>query len=189
MVGCAADRKGYFMFNRLLLAVILAVPLALAQEEGGGMGGGGMGGGGGRGGGAGGDGLNVPTIRPQQRQSPLEQFGEKLKLSKEQREQTSTILNAAFEESMSLRTELDKGRVSIASAMISGKGGDELKKMLDQYAVLESQMTAIEAKAFAKILATLKPNQLSHAGQSFELLGQVFERPQRQPGGGGRRGR
>lgn len=166
------------MLIRILLAAALATTLASAQgKKGGGGGGGGMGGMGM------GGGISV------QRPSKLEEFADKLKLSKEQKEQVQTMLSAAMEQSAPLRDQMDKGRVSIAGAMIEGKSADELKKLLDDYTSLATQMTAIEAATFAKVVGTLKPNQQSKAAPAFELMAAVMERPAGGRPGGGRKGR
>jgi alanyl-tRNA synthetase len=167
------------MFVRLLLTAILATTLASAQRGGGGGGGRGGGGGGGAGGGGG---MMMP-----QRQSKANQFADKLKLSKEQQEEANTALMAAVQELAPVRAEMDKSRVAIAGALIEGKGGDELKKLMDEYASAAAQMTGIEVKAFSKVYASLKPNQQAKAGQAYELLAEALD--SMGGGGGGRGGR
>jgi Spy/CpxP family protein refolding chaperone len=158
------------MFVRLLLAAVLATTLVYAQggKKGGGAGGGGMGGG-----------MGAP-----QRPSKLEQFADKLKLTKEQKQDLQGVLTDAFKEAAPLRDQMDQGRVAIAGAMIEGKSADDLKKLSDDYTILAAQMTGIEAKTFGKIYESLKPNQQPKAGQAFELLVAVLE----PAGGGGRAG-
>ena len=174
------------MFRRLLLMGSLAVALATAQGRGGGggMGGGGgdeMGGGGGGGMGGGGGGGGVMARKP----TKAEQFADKLKLTKEQREEAATILSAARERSGSIRADLDDKRAKIAGAMIDGKTGDELNKLTAEYAAAAAQMTKVEADAFAKIYAGLKPNQQSKADQAFELMDGMFSGPTGRPRGAG----
>jgi hypothetical protein len=163
------------MVGRIILAVTLAATLASAQ---GGRGGGGMGG------------NNMGTTMPQttrmQRQSPFEQFCEKLKLNKEQTSDAQNILAAAAQQAGPVREQLDKNRADIAGAMIEGKSQDEIKKLVDAHSGLQAQLDGIEADAFGKLFATLKPNQQSKAGQAFEFMAAMFDRPG--GGGGGRRG-
>ena len=83
-----------------------------------------------------------------------------------------------------MRAELDKQRAQIAGAMIDGKTGDDLNKALADYAAAAAQMTKVEAEAFAKIYALLKPNQQAKADQAFELMAGMFA-----GGQGGRGGR
>ncbi|HTS31323.1 MAG TPA: hypothetical protein VMH81_35865 [Bryobacteraceae bacterium] len=158
------------MYKRLLLVVALATTLAFAQGKGGrnnnmnsGMGGG------------------MPAARP----TRFDQFVEKLRLSKEQRDEVVSILKAAMEQSTDLRSKLEKDRIDLAGAMIESRT-DDVKKILDDYTSLSAQYTDIEAKTFGKIYESLKPNQQAKAGQAFELLVAVLDRP---GGGGGGRGR
>jgi Spy/CpxP family protein refolding chaperone len=162
------------MFVRLLLTAALLSTLALAQ------GGGGMKGGGGGGTndmGMGGGGMRT------QRPSKFDQIADKLKLSKEQREQAQTIVDAAREEAAELRESLVKARLGIADALVNAKGDDEVKKAQDAYATEVAKMTGLEAKAFGKIYALLKPNQQSKASQAWDLMADMFSSSGR---GGGR---
>ncbi|HYW48289.1 MAG TPA: hypothetical protein VE959_35825 [Bryobacteraceae bacterium] len=172
------------MFLRLLLVAILAATLAPAQR-----GGGGGGGGGGRGGSNTGASMPMRT----QRQSSFDLFSEKLKLSKDQSAEAGKILADAAGKATPLRPQLDKSRADIAGAIIDAKSPDEIKKLMDDHTALMAQMDAIEADAFSQIFATLKPNQQSKAGQAFELMAAMLDRPAGGGGGGGggggRRGR
>jgi hypothetical protein len=173
------------MFGRFVLLAVLAVSCTFAQEEGGGGGGGGGRGGGGGGGMGGGSG-----ITPMPRKTKLELFGEKLKLNtKEQGPEVEKILTAAVQEAAPVRTQLDRGRAALAESIINNKGDDDFKKTQDAVAGLIAQLTAIEAKAFGQVLAVLKPNQQSKAGQAFELLDGFFDEAQVSGGGRGGRGR
>jgi Spy/CpxP family protein refolding chaperone len=164
------------------LAITLDTTLAFAQRGGGGMGGeGGMGeSGAGVGGGSSMGSSGIPRV---QRQSKLDMVADKLKLNREQKDQVQNIFLAALEESRPLGEQITKGREVIAGAMITGKSGDEIKKMLDQYAGLAAQMTGIETRAFAKVYALLKPNQQPKAPAAFEIMTGMFGA---QTGGGGR---
>ena len=180
------------MFARLLLAVMLAASLASAQRGGGGDEGFGGGGGGmdgmGRGAGGGTGGMGGGGMPRVVRPSKLEMFADKLKLTKDQKEELLKILSAGREEAMPLRQPIEQERVNITESILNGKA-DVLKKSLDNYAVLMAQMASVEAKAFAKVLSTLKPNQASKSAQAFELLGGTFDPPSRGMGRGGQRGR
>lgn len=170
------------MLVRCFLTVILAAGFAFAQGGRGGGGGGageeGMGGGGGMSGG-------MPRM---QRQSRQDMLFDKLKLNKEQKDQASQILSAAMEKAAPTRDLLNKGRIVIANAITGKAGEDEVKKMLGEYAAVSATMTGIEADAFAKLYALLKPNQQSKAPQAFELLAGMFASGGMQGGGGRGRG-
>jgi Spy/CpxP family protein refolding chaperone len=164
------------MFARLLLTAALFSTLALAQ---GGMKGGGGGGMNDMGGGMGG---GMPRG---QRPSRFDQVADKLKLNKEQKEQAQTIVDAAREEAAPLRESVAKARLGIADALVNAKGDDEVKKAQDAYAAEVVKMTGVEAKAFGKIYALLKPNQQSKAPQAWDLMADMFS----SSGRGGGRGR
>ena len=74
----------------------------------------------------------------------------------------------------------------IAQAFLAKAPEDQIKKLLDEYALVSAQMTGIEADAFAKVYAILKPNQQAKAAQAFELMGGMFMGG---AGGGGGMGR
>src|SRR3954454_23048551 len=182
------------MFKRLLLAGVLSAALASAQGRGGGgggdemggVGGGGMGGGGGRDMGAGRMGMGGCMAR---KPTKAEQFADKLKLNKEQREEVATIMMAALERSGSIRTDLDDRRAKLAGALIDGKPAEELNKLTTDYAAVAAQMTKVQADAFAKIYALLRPNQQGKADQAFELMAGMFSGPAARPRGPGGMGR
>jgi hypothetical protein len=166
------------MFKRLLMAGILAAGLASAQDEMGG-GGGSRGGGGGRGGDEMGGGGGV-----RRRVGKLELFVDKLKLNNQQKEEAQRTLNAALERLGAPRAEMENRRAKIAGAIIDGKPAGEVAKLTAEFAEMSAQVMKIEADAFAKVWATLKPNQQSKADQAFELLTGVFAQAGRARGGG-----
>ena len=173
------------MFARLVVTATLATVLASAQGgRGGGMGGGMDGGMGNERGGIGEGGMSGMP-RPQ-RQSKLDQIADKLKLNKDQKDEVQTIFQAAMEQAKPVNDQISKGREVIAGAIISGKSDDEIRKMMEQYAALAAQITAIESQAFTKVYALLKPNQQAKASAAFELMAGMFS--QRQGGGGRGRG-
>jgi hypothetical protein len=170
------------MFVRLLLTAMMATTLAFAQG-GGGMGDD-MGGTGGRGGGMGDDTGGMPRM---QRQSPFDIFADRLKLSKDQKTEALTVVSDALKESGPLRQQLMQARLDIAKAMLGGASADDLKKTMDTYTSVATQLTGLETKAFAKVCATLKPNQQGKAASAFELMAGMFNTLA--GGAGGRRGR
>jgi hypothetical protein len=173
------------VFWRIVLTAMMAAAMAFAQGGpggmGGDMGGGGMRGGergGGMDGGMGGGG----GMRPQ-RQSPFDVFSEKLKLSKDQRTEAETIVQDALKEMAPIEQQLQQARQNLAGVLINGQS-DQADQLLKSYAPLASQTAAIEAKAFAKICKMLKPNQEKNAGQAFQVLAEMLDRPR----AGGSRG-
>lgn len=168
------------MFRRLWLASALAACLAFSQGRGtgdmggDGMGGGGGGMGGGRGGMGGGMGDGMSGAPRAQRLSKIEQFYEKLKLNKDQKEEAAKILSEAAPKTRDVGEQITNGRRAIATALLQKKTDEELKPMVDAYAAVCAQMTTFEAEAFGKIYTGLKPNQQKNAAQAFELLSGVF---------------
>jgi Spy/CpxP family protein refolding chaperone len=124
-----------------------------------------------------------------QRQSQLDQFADKLKLNKEQRPQAETIMDAAREAMGPAQQKLIEARKNLAAALIGGQSGDAIDKLTKTYASLSAQTKMLEANAFAKICALLKPNQQSKAVQNFGLMAQLVESGQMGgPAGGGQAG-
>jgi hypothetical protein len=160
------------MLVRLLVTAALAGGLASAQRSGGAGGMGGMGG----------DAAMSGTMSPVRRQSKQDILFDKLKLNKGQKEEATKILSAAMEKAAPTRDVLAKGRVIIANTITGKASEDELKKLLGEYATVSATMTAIEAEAFGKLYALLKPNQQAKAPQAFEVLAGIFD------GGGQGRG-
>jgi Spy/CpxP family protein refolding chaperone len=152
------------MLGRVILALLLAAGLASAQR-------GGRGGGGSRGVDPGGD---FPMMAAGQHQSRLDKIAGQLKLNKEQRPQVETILSAAQEEATPVMDKILKVRVAVVNAIVAGRSQEEIDKMMTFYTAASAEMTSIEAKAFSKIFATLKPNQQSKAVPAFEQFAGIF---------------
>jgi hypothetical protein len=153
------------MLARFFLAAVLAAGLAFAQRGGGG---------GGRGddeGGGGGMGGGVAQVRHLTKQ---ETIFSKLKLNREQKEEATKILAAAMEKAAPARDLLVKGRIAIANSITGKASEDDLRTVLRDYTAVSATMTGIEAAAFGKLYALLKPNQQSKAPQTFELLAEVL---------------
>jgi hypothetical protein len=175
------------MVLRFLLAAVLAAGFAFAQGGRGGGGGDDMGGGGGGfggGGGMGGMGEGMGGgMRAAQKPTKAEQFMDKLKLNKDQKEEAVKILGEAAQKAAPIRDQINKGRQMIGTSILQKKSVDEMKPLMDAYTAVCGQMTALEVDAFSKIYAQLKPNQQKNAAQAFELMAGIFFPP---VSGGGR---
>ena len=165
------------MLWRITFTVVMTAVLACAQEGGGsGIGTDKMDGamrrnGGGEGGGG----------RGQQRQTPFDQFADKLKLSKDQKTEARSILGDASKDITATWQQLQQARQDLAGVYINGQP-DKADPILKQYVPLTAQVTNIEATAFARVCKLLKPNQRKNAPQAFEFLAEMFDRA----GNGGR---
>jgi Spy/CpxP family protein refolding chaperone len=157
------------MFIRLLLASALAVGLASAQRGGGGGGAGGDN--------MGGDSTGMSGGMPRaQRQSKLDIVADKLHLNKDQKDQASKIFAAAQEEASPINEQIRQGRNAITSAIIDGKTGDDLNKMMAQFTDLLAQKAVVEAKAYGKLYAILDAKQQAKAAPVFaEQMDGVFD--------------
>ena len=141
------------MLFRVLLVAALAAGLAPAQK--GSKGGKGMS-----------DNMEMP--RAQQRLGRFDVIADKLKLSKEQKEQATNIFNAAQEAATPLVEQIATGRNRITGAIVQNQNsGPEFDKLIAAYTGVMAQMTDIEATAYGKLYAILKPNQQSKAPQVF----------------------
>jgi hypothetical protein len=169
------------MLVRFLLTAVLVSGLALAQRGGGGGISHDEGGIANTAGIAGGR-AQVPSLTRE------EMLFDKLKLDKDQREEAARILSTAMEKAAPTRDLLAKGRIAIANAITGKAGDDELKAILGAYTAADATMTGIEAEAFGKLYALLKPNQQSKAPRTFELVTGMFAGGGRGGGTGGRMG-
>lgn len=171
------------MFARLLLTSVFAAGLAFAQG-GGGMGGGGMGGGS-KGGDMGGEG-EMGGMPRAQRQNKADIVAEKLHLNKEQKEKFAAIVSAGQEEMRPFTAEVGQARGAVATAILQGRRGDDMNKMMAQFADLMARRAGVEAKAYGKLYAILEPKQQAKAPAVFaaEMDGMLDAR-----GGRGGRGR
>jgi hypothetical protein len=174
------------MVVRLMLTVLLAGGLAVAQRGGSSVGGdeGGMGGGGGMGAGAGG-GMEGGGMPRAQRQTPAEVFMNKLKLKQDQQEEAIKILSDAVQKARPVTTQINQGRQAIATSLLQKKTDEEMKPLMEAFTKVNIQMATMQADAFAKVYAILKPNQQKNAGQAFELMHSIFMPPVQAGGGRG----
>jgi hypothetical protein len=140
------------MILRLCLAVALAAGLAAAQRKGGGNN-------------SMGD-MGMPRSAP--RISRFDAIAEKLKLSKEQKDEAAGFFNAAQEAAAPLNEQIANGRKQITGAYIQNQAsGEGFDKLMAEYTGVLAQMADIEAKAYGKLYAILKPNQQKNASQVF----------------------
>jgi LTXXQ motif family protein len=149
------------MVIRLCLVALLAAVLAVAQGKKGG-GGNNMG--------------DMGSMARPQRMSRFDTIAEKLKLSKEQKDQASGFFDAAQEAAGPLNEQLANGRNQITAAFIQGQNsGEGFDKLMAAYTAVLGQMAVVEAAAYGKLYAVLKPNQQSKAAPVFaEYMAGMF---------------
>jgi len=151
------------MIFKLLSVGILAATLGSAQ-----MGGGGGGFGGGRGGGGRGNGAGLP---PEPR---IVQISGMLALDKEQRKQVTSILNDGQKEAAPIRDRVPPAQLAIAQAIQGGASQDGIAKTIDAYAALDTEMTAIELRSFAKIVQLLHDDQKPRVPGLYRMMRGLF---------------
>jgi Spy/CpxP family protein refolding chaperone len=141
------------MIFRLFLAAMLAAGLASAQ---------------GKKGGGGGNSAEMGSMSRPQRVSRFDTIADKLKLNKEQKEQAATIFDAAQEAATPLNEQIVSQRNQITGAIIQGQNsGADFDKLMSAYTAVLAQRASVEATAYGKLYAILKPNQQSKAAQVF----------------------
>jgi hypothetical protein len=160
-----------------LAAVFAAAAIVTAQDEGGGGGGGGGGAMGGEGGGS----VRAAT--------KFEQFTSRLKLDKNtQVPLVSPILQEAATAGATVGQEMTTLQTQLANALLTNKTDAEIKPILDAHTAAAAKMTGIEASAFGKIYAMLRPNQQGNAAAAFDMMAGWFHAPPAAAGRGGGRG-
>jgi hypothetical protein len=114
-----------------------------------------------------------PTQRVQPR-TPVQQIADRLKLDpKTQVPTVEQICAEAMKEAAPVGQQMLQLRQQLVNLELAK--APEKKPVVDAYAAAAEKMTAIEARAFAKIYATLKPNQQSNASQAFAMMAGMFQ--------------
>ena len=117
----------------------------------------------------------------------FEEFTGKLKLDdKTQVPAAREIFTAAAKDAAPVGVEMLQLRQRLLNLSLTGKPED-LPAVQDAYATAAAKMAGIEAAAFVKIYATLKPNQQSNAAQAFAIMAGFFQAPAPAAGGRGQR--
>jgi hypothetical protein len=148
----------------LIMSVTVLAGQAIAQESEGGSG---------PSSGAAGSGLPSDIGGP--RTIP-QQFASKLKLDKTQGPAVDQILTAAATQAAPQAAQLQQIRQRMLNALHANRE-DEVKAAQDAYASAAADVARIEAAAFAKVYALLKPNQQKDAPQAFALIAGLFSAP------------
>ncbi len=64
--------------------------------------------------------------------------------------------------------------MAIAQTIQAGKSQDEIAKTVDAYAALDTEMTAIEMRAFAKIAQVLRDDQKARMPGVYRMMRGIF---------------
>jgi hypothetical protein len=147
------------MFFRLLSVGILAATLASAQWSGGG---------GGHSSNAKGGAVGMPPL------PRIYQIGDMLALDKDQRKQVMAILDEGQKEAAPVRDHLPAAQLAIAQAIQAGGSKDEIAKTVDAYAALDTEMTSIELRSFARIAQVLREDQKPRMPGLYRMMRGLF---------------
>ena len=118
---------------------------------------------------------------------PGEKMIDRLKLDdKTQAPEVRLLLMDASRDAAPVAQKVLDIRLRLGNLALQNKP-DEMPAATEAYAAAATEMAAIEARAFTKIYAMLKPNQQPNAAQAFAMMAGIFQlSPGR--GRGGQRG-
>lgn len=119
---------------------------------------------------------------------PGEKMIDRLKLDgKTQAPEVRLVLMDASRDAMPSGQKMLEIRQQLVNLAIQNRA-DELKAAADAYAAAAAEMAGVEARAFTKIYALLKPNQQESAAQAFAIMAGMFQPPSPRMGGAQRGG-
>jgi len=112
-----------------------------------------------------------------QPRTPFQQLADRLKLdAKTQVPEVDRILSDAVREAGPIAARMLQLRQQLVNLSLANKP-DDARPVLEAYTSAAATMTGIEARAFAKINAMLKPNQQAGAAQAFAIMAGMFQTP------------
>ncbi len=94
-----------------------------------------------------------------QTQTRFDRLAGSLNLNKDQKKAVRAVLDDAQKEAAPVRDQIIKTRALIGEAVAANRSEDEIKQAGAAYAALVTQMTQVELKTFAKIVASLDERQ------------------------------
>jgi hypothetical protein len=133
---------GDLMIFRILLMAVLMTGIAFAQQMPGG-----------------GNSLNVVALP-----SVLDKLTDACKLTKDQKTQFKTVLDAASKSAETLRKQIPENLGLIGTAVVSGKSADEIKKLVEDNGRMRAQISEMEYKTFGELYKLLDDGQRMGTG-------------------------
>ena len=124
--------------------------------------------------------INLPRTIPQQ-------VAVKLKLDRTQQPDVDALLVAAAAEAARPTNEMLQARQRLLNAL-RANNAEEASAAEAAYAAAAAAGVTVEAGAFARVYALLKPNQQKAAPEAFALMAGLFSTPRTPGAGGGGRG-
>jgi hypothetical protein len=123
-----------------------------------------------------------------QKQTPFEQMADRLDLdSRTQFPQAEVIFTEALRLTPPVAQQMQQARIRLVNAALE-KNATDHQSALDAYREAAARMATIEAEAFGKVFALLRPNQQNRAGEAFALIAGMFIPPPPAPARGARQG-
>jgi hypothetical protein len=133
------------MLKKILILGLVCASLVLAQGKGSSS----------KGGGGGNDaGIGVAPAA-----NRFEKIAQALNLNKDQKKAVKQLLDDGAKEAAPLRDQISKSRVAVGEAVSAKKSDDELKQVARTSSDLSTQLSELELKTFAKIVASLDDTQ------------------------------
>jgi Spy/CpxP family protein refolding chaperone len=152
----ARQKECNLMVFKVILTAVLAIGVASAQGKKGGGSSGGMG--------------DAPMARAP-RQSRIDMIADRLKLTKEQKDDISKIFDNAQEKATPLNEQVRNGRSKVTEMLIAGKNsGEDWDSLMKAFTGVLAQQESVEAEAYQKMFAALDDKQKPKAGPVFEEL-------------------
>src|SRR3954468_20987426 len=105
---------------------------------------------------------------------PGEKLIDKLKLDSKQAPEVRLLLMDASREAAPVGQKLLELRERLINLELQKKT-EEIAAAVEAYPAASAEMAGIEAQTFAKIYATLKPNQQANAAQGFAIMAGMFQ--------------
>ena len=110
-----------------------------------------------------------------ERRSRLEILTDAFALDNDQKKQVKTVLDAAYKDAASIRSELAKARTALAAAIQENKPQADIDAATQHYAVQVAAMTEAEMRALAQVLSPLSKEQKSQGTvTAFYLMRTIF---------------
>ena len=105
----------------------------------------------------------------------LARMAQFLSLTNAQKEQAKAAFQQARQQAQPIRTQLQQNRQALADAVKAGKSDTEIQSLANTTGTLMGQLVAIRTGAFAKVYATLTPDQKAKADQWREQMRNRFQ--------------
>ena len=108
------------------------------------------------------------------KESQTDQIANRLKLDNDQKAEVNSLFEATTKDAAPIVQQVVKCRQDLANALLHGKSEADIAPLNEALRDAEFQMTGVEVKAFQKVVALLKPNQMAKAPEASDLMADIF---------------